>query len=111
MSKNLRINLFETAHFIIHKHNFCTYVGLSLLKCPLSSRFISKSAENEMIQFADPAKSFVHEQTNETSPELFLYPLITKKILKDTFPNVEIALRIYLVLKNSAENVHFQTSN
>ena len=51
-----------------------------------------------MIQFGDLSKSFAHEQTNETSEELFLYRLITTKGLKDTFSNVEIVLRIYLVL-------------
>jgi len=44
------------------------------------------------------SKSFGHEQTDETSKELFLYRLIATKGLKDTFPNVEVALRIYLVL-------------
>ena len=51
-----------------------------------------------MIQFSHLSKSFAHEQMNETSKELFLYRLITTKGLEDTFPNVEIALRIYLVL-------------
>ena len=54
--------------------------------------------ENEVIQFSDLSKSFAHEQTNETSKELFLYRLIITKGLKETFPNVEIAFRIYLVL-------------
>ena len=51
-----------------------------------------------MSQFSDVLKSFAHEQTNETSRELFLYSLITTKGLKDAFQNVEIALHIYLVL-------------
>ena len=42
--------------------------------------------ENKIIQFADLSKSFAHEQTDETSKELFLYRLIATKGLKDTFP-------------------------
>jgi len=34
----------------------------------------------------------------ETSAQLFLYKLIIDKGMQDTFPNVAIALRIYLVL-------------
>jgi len=34
----------------------------------------------------------------ETSAQLFLYKLIIDKGMQDTFPNVVIALRIYLVL-------------
>ena len=58
--------LLETAHFNTHKKRLLHLCG-PLLKFLLSGRFISKSAENEMIQFADLAKSFAHEQTNETS--------------------------------------------
>ena len=54
--------------------------------------------ENEMIQFGDLSKLFAPEQTNETSPELFLYQLLANKRLNDTFPNVEISLRMFLVL-------------
>ena len=93
MSKKLRINYSKLLILIYTKTQLLHMCG-PLLKFSLSGRFISKSAENEMIQFADLAKSFAHEQINETSPELFLYRLITKKRLKDTFPNVEIALRI-----------------
>lgn len=59
---------------------------------------LDSCTENEMIQFADLSKSFAHEQTNETSKELFFYRLIQTKGLRDTFLNVGIALPMYLVL-------------
>ena len=58
----------------------------------------STCTENELIQFAELLKSFADEHTNETPPELFMYQLITSRRLSDTFPNVEILLRMYLVL-------------
>jgi len=54
--------------------------------------------ENEMIQFGDLSKLFAPEKTYERSPELFLYQLLANRRLNDTFPNVEISLRMFLVL-------------
>ena len=52
----------------------------------------------EMTQFAEFANVFIGEDPEDISIELFLYRLIMDKGVHDTFPNVEIALRIYLVL-------------
>ena len=38
------------------------------------------------------------DDPEDLSTELFLYRLISEKGMQDTFPNVVIALRIYLVL-------------
>jgi hypothetical protein len=54
---------------------------------------------NELVQFAEFVKLFKpNEQKNDTSAEQFMYQLIHEKHVNETFPNVEIALRIYLVL-------------
>ena len=41
---------------------------------------------------------FKDDEPEDISTELFLYRLISEKGVQDTFPNVAIALRIYLVL-------------
>lgn len=53
---------------------------------------------NELLQFADILVSFSDEQTGQMSTEHFMYQLLLQKRLQDSFPNVEIALRMYLVL-------------
>ena len=51
-----------------------------------------------MIQLGDLSKLFVPEQTNKMSSQLYLYQLLANKRPNDTFPNVEISLRMFLVL-------------
>ena len=51
----------------------------------------------EFIQFTQFFKEFIAER-KEVSKELFMYQLLIEKEVKDAFPNVEIALRMYLVL-------------
>ena len=53
---------------------------------------------NEMIQLGDLSKLFVPGQTNKMSIQLYLYQLLANKRPNDTFPNVEISLRMFLVL-------------
>lgn len=53
---------------------------------------------NELVQFADFVDAFTDEQAEDVSRENFMYQLIFKKRVQESFPNVEIALRMYLVL-------------
>lgn len=53
---------------------------------------------SELVQLADLCLEFRHEKDDAVSYEQFLYNIITDKNLTDTFPNAEIALRMYLVL-------------
>ena len=52
----------------------------------------------EIIQFSEFVKIFLDEEPLGMSTELFLFKLIEDKGVKDMFPNVEVALRIYLVM-------------
>lgn len=51
----------------------------------------------ELIQFAEFSKVF-EEENDKIGRHHFLYKLIIEKCVKDTFPNVEAVLRMYLVL-------------
>ena len=53
---------------------------------------------NELVQFADFVNAYQEEQGEDVSRENFMYHLIFKKRVQSSFPNVEIALRMYLVL-------------
>ena len=56
---------------------------------------------NELVQFAEFVNAYKDEQrlqSEDVSRENFMYQLIVKKRVQSSFPNVEIALRIYLVL-------------
>lgn len=53
---------------------------------------------DELCQFVTFANIFTDEEPKDISTELFMYKLIMKKGVQDTFPNIEIALRIYLIL-------------
>jgi hypothetical protein len=53
---------------------------------------------NELVQFAEFVNAFKDEQAKNVSQENFLYQLILQKRVQESFPNVEIALRMYLVL-------------
>ena len=50
----------------------------------------------ELCQFVAFANIFTDEEPKDISTELFLYRLIIDKGVQDTFPNIEIALRIYV---------------
>ena len=72
---------------------------------------------DELCHFAKFADIFKDDEPRNISTELFLYKLIIDKGVRDTFPNVAIALRMYLVLmvtNCSAERSFFkleQTEN
>jgi len=53
---------------------------------------------DELCHFAKFADIFKDDEPRNISTELFLYKLIIDKGVRDTFPNVAIALRMYLVL-------------
>ena len=53
---------------------------------------------NELVQFADFVNAFKDEQAEGVSRKNFRYQLILEKRLEGSYPNVEIALRTYLVL-------------
>ena len=53
---------------------------------------------NELVQFAEFFDTFKDEQAADVSRENFMYQLILQKRVQGSFPNVEIALRMYLVL-------------
>ena len=50
------------------------------------------------MQFVDFVETFKDEKTQDVSREHFMYQLILEKQVQGSFPNVEIALRMYLVL-------------
>ena len=52
----------------------------------------------ELVQFAKFTELFKGEDVSSSSPAHFLYGLLHEKNVVDTFPNVEILLRIYLSL-------------
>ena len=53
---------------------------------------------NELVQYVEFVNAFMEEQAKDVSRENFLYQLILQKRVQESFPNVEIALRMYLVL-------------
>ena len=53
---------------------------------------------DEFCQFVSFVNIFMDEEPNDISTEMFMYKLIMDKGVQDTFPNTEIALRIYLTL-------------
>lgn len=59
---------------------------------------IDNSFGDELYQFAKFADLFKDDEPENMSTELFLYKLIIDKGVQDTFPNVAITLRMYLVL-------------
>jgi len=52
----------------------------------------------ELVQFATFSSEFLEEEDDGIGREHFLYKLLLEKKVVDTFPNVEILLRMYLVL-------------
>jgi len=59
---------------------------------------LDNSFADELCHFAMFIDIFKDDEPEDISTELFLYRLISEKGVQDTFPNVAIALRIYLVL-------------
>jgi hypothetical protein len=53
---------------------------------------------NELIQFQAFLNIFLNEKTAESSLEQFMYKLIIDKDVKATFPNTEVALKIFLTM-------------
>ena len=53
---------------------------------------------NELVQFVAFSNEFLKDADDNIDKEHFLYKLIIDKRVKCSFPNVEIALRMYLIL-------------
>ncbi|CAH2276762.1 zinc finger MYM-type 1-like [Pelobates cultripes] len=53
---------------------------------------------DELIQFQSFISLFLDEKPDDCSIEQFMYSTINDKDVRDTFPNTEIALKIYLTL-------------
>ena len=53
---------------------------------------------NELVQFVAFSNEFLKDADDNIGKEHFLYKLIIDKRVKCSFPNVEIALRMYLIL-------------
>ena len=59
---------------------------------------LDNSFVDELCHFAKFADTFKDDEPGNISIELFLYKVIINQGVYDTFPNVAIALRMYLVL-------------
>ena len=59
---------------------------------------LQRSLGVELMQFAAFFTQFQDEEDGKKGREHFLYKLLLDKKVVDTFPNVEIMLRMYLVL-------------
>ena len=53
---------------------------------------------NELVQFVEFSNAFLKDADDNIGKEHFLYKLIIDKRVKCSFPNVEIAQRIYLII-------------
>ena len=59
---------------------------------------LEDSLASELVQFSYFVKTLKDDKSEDISFEQFMYQLIIDKQLKASFPNVEIVLRMYLVL-------------
>ncbi|VVC30442.1 Ribonuclease H-like domain,HAT, C-terminal dimerisation domain [Cinara cedri] len=59
---------------------------------------LESSLGNEFIQFSSFVKIYVETRKDNEQWEIFLYRIIVENNLQCTFPNIEVVLRIYLVL-------------
>jgi len=68
------------------------------------------SLDNELIQFSSFVRIYKKTHKYNEQWEMFLYRIIEENNLQCTFPNIEIALGIYLVLmmSNCNEERSFQ---
>jgi len=71
---------------------------------------LENSFVDELCHFAKFADIFKDDEPGNISTELFLYKLIIDKGVQDTFPNVAIALRTYLVLMVTITNCSAERS-
>ena len=59
---------------------------------------LGQALSGELVQFTAFFTEFLPEEDDNIGREHFLYKLLLKKQVVDTFPNVEIMLQMYLVL-------------
>ncbi|XP_060836346.1 uncharacterized protein LOC132919011 [Rhopalosiphum padi] len=62
------------------------------------SNDLESSLGNELIQFGSFVKIYIETRKDNEQWEMFLYRIIEENNLQCTFPNIEVVLRIYLVL-------------
>lgn len=60
------------------------------------SNDLDDNLENELMNFTSFIKNYVNEQNREESFKTFLYRINENNNLQRTFPNLEVALCIYL---------------
>jgi len=59
---------------------------------------LEPSLGNELVQFVSLIDTYKKDYGKDRSPELFYYQILEDQNFRATFPNLEIALRMYLVL-------------
>ena len=59
---------------------------------------LDHSFDSEIIQFSAFVQYYINEEPKKVSFEQFCYNLLHDKEVKESFPNVEVALRMYLSL-------------
>lgn len=59
---------------------------------------LEPSLGNELVQFVSLIDAYKKDYGKDRSPELFYYQILEDQNFRATFPNIEIALRMYLVL-------------
>jgi len=76
-------------------------------------RDLNYCLEMKLVQFVEFSKEYEKERDKETIYEEHLYRFLMEKNVKDAFPNVEIVLRMYLVLmvNNVLDSVSFRNLN
>jgi hypothetical protein len=59
---------------------------------------LQPSLGNELVQFVSLIDAYKKDYGKHQSPELFYYQILEDQNFRATFPNLEIALKMYLVL-------------
>lgn len=62
---------------------------------------VDSNLSNELVQFSEVIKIYKNDYDAKMPNELIFYQILMNNQFKSTFPNVEIVLRIYLVLMAS----------
>ena len=70
---------------------------------------IDEKLRNELIQFKHFYNDYQNSKDENISRERWMYKFMLEKSLKDCFPDVEVALRMYhsLVIRNNREEKSF----
>ena len=85
------------AHRLSAYEELCSIFGFLGKLESLSQRRPRAMFGNELVQFVAFSNEFLKDADDNIGEEHFLYKLIIDKRVKCSFPNVEIALRMYLI--------------